>query len=161
MDTTGDSRLTGQEHPNDGFHNNGMDSEEILDNPVSLSSAVVSGDYTTDSFSRDLLMIAPQSKTEISPDDPRFAVPRLVKDEKMTPKITIYSSTDEENEGNSLLTSWKGELKSARREELVKYFGYTKNQWFAFATLAVANIFATAIFSIQAPFYPREVSFFK
>ena len=161
MDTSGvNSSAAGQQDSNNGHHN-GMDSEEILDNPVSLSSAVVSGDYTADSYSRDLLMIAPQSKTEIGPDDPRFVVPPLVQTSKMTPKITVYSSTDDENEGDTLLTSWQSDLKSPRREELVKYFGYTKNQWFAFVTLAIANIFATAIFSIQAPFYPREVHILK
>jgi hypothetical protein len=39
-----------------------------------------------------------------------------------------------------------------------RVWGYTKKQWVVFFILALVNLFAGLVYSIQAPFYPREVS---
>lgn len=37
-------------------------------------------------------------------------------------------------------------------------WGYTKKQWKIFIILAIVNLIAGLVYSIPAPFYPKEVS---
>ena len=39
-----------------------------------------------------------------------------------------------------------------------RFWGYTRKQWVIFSVLALVNLLAGLVFSIQAPFYPKEVS---
>jgi len=38
------------------------------------------------------------------------------------------------------------------------FWGYTKKQWKLFIILALVNLVAGLVYSIPAPFYPKEVT---
>ena len=84
----------------------------------------------------------------------------------MTPRLgfrrystsQIYQIDEDGSEQDSLLTGFRKIERSlgSRNDEYLTYFGFTRKQWLILLIFGFANIFATSIISIQAPFYPTE-----
>ncbi|CAG7829141.1 unnamed protein product [Allacma fusca] len=130
-----------------GKVNSAFDSEDVTEITDSLASP--SPNKITKSFSRDTDAITVSFSS--SNMDPSLIIPPFVKSkEKKSPQITFIPSDDDNDQGLFLTSLRK------RREERLTYFGYTKKQWVTLLVIGFANVIATTVISMQAPFYPHE-----